>query len=338
MTKKMKSLLPVALVATLLFSSCGPTPLSGKPGSSGKTLELVVVANNHAYSGNTRVVLDTIFGMPQPGLEGFAQPEPRFDVVRLSPDQFNGNTMFQAHRNLLILEISVDNPNKVFLEQDKWSSPQVAVRVAATDKPHLDSLLLANRERLLQEFYNQEYRRMRKVFGSTPGVKVNQAVKQKYGFEITCPEEFILAKTEDAFSWIRKETKDFSLDVLIDQHPYESPHQFDEEVILNTLDTMMKRYVPSANEGSWTGTERRDFFHSRPVHIGELFAIETRGRWRSFNDIMGGPFVCYTFQTPDNEDVVTLMGFVFSPSFRSKAFSKRDLLMQVDGICRSVKY
>jgi len=53
---------------------------------------------------------------------------------------------------------------------------------------------------------------------------------------------------------------------------------------------------------------------------------------------MSGPFVCYSFVDPNNGQLVSLVGYVYSPSYRSKSFSKRDLLMQVDGICRTLAY
>ena len=48
---------------------------------------------------------------------------------------------------------------------------------------------------------------------------------------------------------------------------------------------------------------------------------------------MGGPFVSYTLLSPDGTQLVELTGFVYCPRF-----DKRDYLMQVDGICRSIKW
>ena len=48
---------------------------------------------------------------------------------------------------------------------------------------------------------------------------------------------------------------------------------------------------------------------------------------------MGGPFVSYCLLSPDGTQVVELVGYVYCPRF-----SKRDYLMQVDGICRSIKW
>ena len=51
---------------------------------------------------------------------------------------------------------------------------------------------------------------------------------------------------------------------------------------------------------------------------------------------MGGPFVTYTMLDPTEKKVVMLTGYVFCP--RNKPTTKRDLLMQVESICRTVKF
>lgn len=321
----------LAVAGIILFSACNPKAFSGKPGSSGKTLELMVVAKNSVYGGSTDAVLDSLFRTPQDGLN---QPEPRFDVVQIAPSSFDGNTMFQAHRNILMLEVDPTGLNKVYLEYDKWASPQVIIRIVAQTKPELDSMLLANGERLLKEYYNMEYARMKKVFTQSPNVKINRLIKEKYGFALSIPEEFAMNKQEGDFTWVRKETKDFGLHIYVYTEPAgDSKELPDEAFVLDKLDTLMKHHVSGPADGSYQGTERRDFFYSREAMIGDHKALETRGLWRLYGDFMGGPFVCYTFQKDDR--MVYLVGLVYSPSQRNKMVMKRDLLMQVDGICHS---
>lgn len=324
----------LSLVCMFAFVEC-KVPNTGKPGSSGKTLELMVVASNNVFSSSTKAVIDTIFSVPQDGLN---RPEPRFEVVQIAPSSFENNTMFQAHRNILILQTDPNGLNKVYLERNKWSQPQVVVRVVATDRHALDSMLLANSERLLKDFYDMEYVRMKKIFSQTPNVKVNNMIREKYGFSLVFPEEFSHAKTEGNFMWVRKEAKDFGLHVYVSTAPATDAKAFEEAYILDNLDTLMKHHVPGPAEGSYQGTERRDFFYTRKVQLGDIEAVETRGLWRLYGDHMGGPFVCYTLPSPDGSNVITLVGLVYSPSERNKMASRRDLLMQVDGICRSITF
>ena len=323
--------------AACLFTGCGHKVMTGKPGSSGKTLELMLVAKNSVYMGSTEMAIDSLFKTPQDGLN---QPEPRFDVVRISPNDFEGNTMFQAHRNILILDMDPLGINKIYLEKDKWSTPQVVIRITADSRESLDSMLLVQGERLLKEYYRQEYRRMDKIFSQTPDVKIINKIKEKYGFTLSIPEEFAMAKMkkETDFTWILKQTKDFDLHLYIYKRAAEGPADIEEDAILDQLDTLLSRYVPGPSEGSYPGVERRDFFYTRDVMLGDVEAVETRGLWRTYNDFMGGPFVCFTFTSPDKSQLYTLMGCVYSPSQRNKLSMKRDLLMQLDGICHSLKF
>ena len=141
------------------------------------------------------------------------------------------------------------------------------------------------------------------------------------------------------------ETKDFGIGVLIDVLPYDSKAVFDEQHILDRLDTIMKRQVPGSAPDSYMGIERRRDEQgeyllpivTRQVEFDSCpFATETRGCWRTYGDFMGGPFVTYTVLSPSEKRVVMLTGYVFCP--RNKPTSKRDLLMQVESICRTLKF
>lgn len=335
--KRIVIIMVAAFTIATLFTSCGGKVMTGKPGSSGKTLELLLVTKNSIYSGTTQQAIDTIFRTPQDGLN---QPESRFDVVKISPNDFDGNTMFQAHRNILILDVDPQGINKVYLENDKWSTPQVVIRIAANSREALDSMLMTHSERLLKELYKQEYRRMDKIFSQTPGIKIINKIKEKYGFHLSIPEEFALAKMKEEtdFTWVLKQTKDFDLHLYLYKRPAKDESDFEEAVILDHLDTILRRYVPGPSEGSFPGVERRDFFYTRDVMLGDVKAVETRGLWRTYNDFMGGPFICFTFLSPDKSTVYTMMACVYSPSQRNKLSMKRDLLMQLDGICHSLKF
>ena len=96
----------------------------------------------------------------------------------------------------------------------------------------------------------------------------------------------------------------------------------------------MKREVPGPAEGSYMATERRVALEGRVVDLdGAKYCVETRGLWRLFGDFMGGPFVSYSILSPDGKQVVELTGYVYCPRF-----NKRDYLMQVDSIGRSITW
>lgn len=338
MIKKTTILLLVALATASVMVSCSSNdaPAQGKKGSSGKTLEMMLVTDKTTYSGATKMLIDSLFRCPQ---EGFFTPEPIFDVVTIPPSSFNNTEMFQAHRNIVICDINPNNPNKVYKSKDKWAAPQVVYDFAVKDRQTLDSFLAKYASMMIDDMRMADRRRVIKAFASTKGVEVMNRIEENFGFSLTVSSEFEVAKMTDDFAWIRKETKDFGIGVLVNTMPYESKAIFDEEEILRNLDAMMKQHVPGPAENSYMGTERRVDVARRQVTMADQYCIETRGMWRTFGDFMGGPYVNYTLLAPDQKTVVMLTGYVYAPrSTKSTPYPKRDYLMQADGICWSIKF
>ena len=321
--------------AALLMVACNNRQNDAilKKSSSGKTLEVLVAADKGRLSKTTRDVIDSVLRQPQGCLP---QPEARFDVVSVPVSSLRNTHMFQMHRNIIILEVKDGNPDKVYIDRDKWAEPQVVVDIAASSEESLRDLLCKYEPNIVQAIYDAEHKRMQKAFYNVRNVDLMNRVKEKFGFELTFSEDFMWASEDDGFAWIRKETKDISLGVLINTSPYRSQGQFLPEKIYNRLDTIMRRHVPSPGEDGYMGTERRVEMESMQVdYEGSQYCIQTHGLWRlvATTDRMGGPFVCYSLLSPDGKQVVDLIGFVYAPRF-----NKRDYLMQVEGICASLKW
>ncbi len=320
-------------MAALLVGACNSpeTKALSKRSSSGKTCEVLVAADKGQYTGATKALLDSILRSPQ---EGLPQPEARFSVVNVPVSSLYNTHMFKMHRNIIICDVKAGNPDKFYIHHDQWAEPQVVVDIAASSEASLCDMLRKHADRILEEIYRDEYRRMDNVFYNDRNVELMDRVGDKYNFTLSLPKEFSLAKEDGDFVWLRKETKDFGLGVLVNVMPYRDANMFDTAKIYNRLDTLMRREVPGPAEGSYMGTERRVALESRKVEFGNSkYCIETRGLWRLFGDFMGGPFVSYCLLSPDGKQVVELTGYVYCPRF-----DKRDYLMQVDGICRSIKW
>lgn len=323
------------LSAAMLLTACNSRQNKAivEKSSSGKTLEVLMAADKGHMMKMTRELIDSVFLQPQGCLP---QPEPRFDVVNVPVSSLRNTHMFQMHRNIIILEVKNGNPDKVYIERDKWAAPQVVVDIAASSEASLRDLLRKYEPNIINAIYDAEHERMAKAFYNVRNVELMERVKEKFGFSLVFSEDFIWAEEDDGFAWIRKETKDFSLGVLINVSPYRSQEMLTPEKIYNRLDTIMRRHVPSPSEDGYMGTERRVAFETRKVdYEGTDYCIETHGLWRLMEttDRMGGPFVSYSLLSPDGKEVVDVIGFVYAPRF-----NKRDYLMQVEGICNSLKW
>lgn len=329
----MKPTVTIMLAAILLLTACHSRQNEAilKKSSSGKTCEVLLAADKSTYYGDNKTVIDSILKEIQPGLP---QPEPRFNVVNIPVSSLHNTQMFQMHRNIILCDIAPDNPNRLYISRNKWASPQVMIDVAANSDSALQSLLRKHAATIKRELYNAEHQRIINAFYNTRNVELMQRFKKKFGFEMTFSDEFRWAEEDADFAWIRKETKDFSLGILVHVMPYQNENQFLAEKIDNRLDTLMRRHVPGPAEGSYMGTERRiDIEHHKVDYTGSPYCVETRGMWRVFGDFMGGPFVSYTLLSTDGTQLIDVVGYVYCPRF-----DKRDYLMQVEGICNSIRW
>ena len=323
------------VAGALLVAACGgrqAEALSMKS-SSGKTLEVLLAANQGQYSGAARALLDSIFKQPQGCLP---QPEPRFDVVNIPVSSLRNTQMFQKHRNIVLCEVGSEQPDKVYISRDRWATPQVVVEVMAKSDTSLQRLLRRYEPNIIRAIYDAEHLRIERAFHNVRNVQLMQRVREKFGFGMTFSEDFSWATEDDGFAWIRKETKDISLGVLINVTPYKNQEQLSYERIHNRIDTIMRRHVPSPSEDGYMGTERRVAFETEKVdYKGTSYCIQTHGLWRLMEttDRMGGPFVSYSMLSPDGKDIIDLIGYVYAPRF-----NKRDYLMQVEGICNTLKW
>lgn len=339
--KQPRCFLFALLGVTLLMAACGgsSSPQDQKKGSSGKTLELMIAADSKVYSGSTLELIDSLFQQPQLGL---TQPEPMFSIVQIPISSFRSTEMFQVHRNIVICDINPQNPDKLYRYEDFWAAPQIVYEFAAKDRASLEKMLRKYSDAIIDDIYKNEHRRMYKVFKGTEGIEIREAIRKQLGLTLTFSNEFEVAHPANPssdFMWIRKETKDFGLGVLVRVLPYTSRDIFTEEVILDTLAAQMHRHVPGSADTSYMNVERRMPFYTRKVEFeGSPYCVETRGCWRTEGDFMGGPFVNYTVLSPDNKQVVMLTGYIYYPSGRIKSLSKRDLLMQAEGICYSLRF
>ena len=313
-----------------------------KKGSSGKTLEMMIVADKNLYQGEVKEFLDSMFASPQIGLP---QPESKFDLVNIPKSSYENSEMFQNHRNIILLDINPDNPNKVYMQIDQYAAPQVVFDFAMTDIAALKENLLKYESVILREIYSAEHRRVIKAFKGMQNYNLTQKVYDKFAFNLMFSNEFQWAKEDVDFAWIRKEAKDFGLGILVDVFPYENQNVFTEQKILDRMDTIMKRHVPASKDSSYMGLERRkneSGEYLAPIVLKTVdfpnseYCVETRGCWRAFGDFMGGPFVSYTLLSPDKKNVIMLTGYVYCP--RNKPWTKRDLLMQAESICWSINW
>ena len=101
------------------------------PNISGKAGEVIVVIDKGQWEGAMGTAIRETLARD---CDFLPQREPLFNLVDLVPSAFNSTSMFQVHRNILIVNISpsVVEPGVVF-QKDVWAAPQCVIRINAID-------------------------------------------------------------------------------------------------------------------------------------------------------------------------------------------------------------
>ncbi|MBR3730369.1 MAG: DUF4837 family protein [Bacteroidales bacterium] len=328
----MKSYLKIAAVILIaaVMTSCTQTRSGRMDRSVGGTSEILVVTqNDEQWKGRIgdsirHFFLDYQYGLPQ--------PESRNDLAHINAEGFSD--LFQKHKN--IIEVVIDpSKEKAVAEtaEDMWAAPQRYVKITAPDLGSWVELFDKQKEVYKQWFDKVERERILNVFRPTKDEAIENAIAKKFGFTLTVPQGFYIAKDEPDFMWLRKEQERSSADIVIYQTPYRDTMQFETNSLIAMRNMMVGQYIPGPSEGSYMGTET-EFVPPLVTQVKDFpagFAEEMRGMWKVENDFMGGPFVSYTFVNADK--LATVEGFYYEPNQK-----KRNMMLQLESIAYSLKF
>lgn len=323
-----------ALVAlALMVSACGDNQrTSRKDRSVGGTAEILVVTqNDDQWNGRIgdslrHFFLDYQYGLPQ--------PESRNDLAHINAAGFSD--MFKKHKNIIEVEIKPELEKAVAeTAEDLWAAPQRYVKISAPTMTAWVELFDQQKEVYQQWFDKVERARIMNVFRPNKDDAIASAIAKRFGFELTVPQGFFVAKDEADFMWIRKEQERSSACLVIYQTPYKDTVQFSTASLVAMRDMMMQQYIPGPLEGSYMGTET-EFVPPLVRSVKDYpagYTVEMRGMWRVVNDFMGGPFVSYTFVNPSTGQLVTVEGYYYEPNQK-----KRNQMLQLEAIAYSLRF
>ena len=320
----------IALIAILV--SCKNKAGQSIDRSVGGTSEvLFVTQNDEQWNGQMGQAVRDFFEQEQYGLP---QPEKTFRVAHININALND--MFKKHRNLIFAEIIPDMPNPIIESQYDWQAkPQYAIRIKAKDAATWVKIFDDQKDELKKIFDKNERARFMDFFRPMANAKVMETLKNVYGFTMTVPEGYYVATNKDYCTWLRKEEVDKSFGLVVYQLPYKSTDDLNEENLIATCDSVLKKYIPGPADGSYMALDTEfvpPYFEIIP-DFPAGYAVEMRGQWNTVGEFMGGPYVAYTIINPDATRLITVMGYIYYPNK-----PKRDLLRQVETIIWSLKF
>ena len=189
--------------------------------------------------------------------------------------------------------------------------------------------VFAKHSEAIVELFNQNERaRFSAQNALSRNFAIEKTLADSLGIKMVISKDFYQAKRTSDFVWLRSESTTMGLGLMIYTYAYTDTSQMSLEAILAARDRYTKLYIPGPIDGSYMTTERNyyDPFAQKILFKG-MYAIETRGLWRTEGDFMGGPFVNYTVVDAPRKRIVVFDGYVYYPNK-----SKRNYVRQLESI------
>lgn len=324
--------LALACAAILVLSSCNHEKQRKAllPNISGKAGEVIVVIGQNDWEGAVGTVLRDSLTQDFPQLP---QKEPMFTLANVPHNAFN--SMFQVHRNIIIVNISKDvtEPGVIY-RNDVWAAPQTVIRVNAPDSDTAVQILRNNTTTIIGMLEEAERGRMIRNAKKYEELKIAPVVASMVGGSPHFPSGYRLKKKTDDFIWVTYDPEYVSQGILIYKYPVvEGEDMMSPENLLDANTRILKENVPGMFENTFMTLSTFVKPTVKYMKYKGLEFAEIRGLWEVHNDYMGGPFVAHVFYSPDGKYMIGLEGFVYAPKF-----DKRQYLRQVESIIYSFEW
>jgi hypothetical protein len=300
------------------------------PNISGKPGEVIVVINKGDWEGSMGNVLRDSLACDFPFLP---QREPMFDLVNVAPSGFT--SMFQLHRNILIVNISTDvtEPGMLY-KNDVWAAPQCVIRLNAPTEEIAVELYKENSMKIKAVIEQAERARVIANTKRYEELALAPVVTAMAGGSPHFPSGYKLKKSTDDFIWITYITQFTEQSILVYKYPVvEGQNMMSPENLVKAQGEMMMKNVPGMFENTYMIISPVIAPSVQYKKYGEHEFAELRGLWEVHNDYMGGPFVTHAFYSPDGKNIIMLQAFVYAPKY-----DKKNYLKQIESVLYSFEW
>ena len=330
--KRLLMYLALAATALITLGSCSQEQRKKAllPNISGKAGEVIVVIGQNDWEGAVGTVLRDSLTCDFPQLP---QREPLFTLVNVPQSAFG--SMFQIHRNIIIINISKDvtEPGVVY-RNDVWAAPQTVIRVNAPDSETAVEILKENNTTIVGMLEEAERDRMIRNARKYEQQGIAPVVTEMVGGSPHFPSGYRIKKKTDNFIWVTYDPEYVSQGIFIYKYPVvKGQDMMSSQSLLTENSLMLMDNVPGMFENTYMTMSSFAPPTIKYMKYRGLEFAEIRGLWEVHNDYMGGPFVTHVFYSPDGEYMIGLEGFVYAPKF-----DKRHYLRQVESIIYSFEW
>ena len=356
----MKNILIPFILGFFIISCSGESNTTNKellPLSVGAPGEMIICMDSVQWHGKLGEKVKEIFLAE---VQGIPREETLFTVRYIKPEDLSSTLRQIAN---LIYITSFDSQTKGARKIQGYFTPESRQKIMSSKDYFLSTAedlyardqqvmylfgqteadLIRNLDKnstLITDHFNREERkRIAKDIFKTREKGIEKTLKNEFGLIAKIPSGYEVALINERFIWLRQMDKEIDKSIIISYTEYEDFEQFEQYQIIARRDSLCKQYLygdKENNPDSYMITETDIPFIpviSRQINLNNVYAVETRGLWRTNSQSMGGPFLGVTLAEEGNNRLFYIEGFVFSPGK-----PQREIMRELEAVLYSFKF
>lgn len=315
----------IPLVAWLLCS-CQQTDFM--PNASGRPYEVLVVMDSVDWNAPHGRALFNVLDTDVPMLP---QSERSFRISRTEKKDFD--RILNIFRNIIIANIDKTQftRTKMKFARNKYAMDQIVLTINSPSDEEFQKFCTEHRQDIVDFLTKMEMNRLIKELKKKNSKVTRELAKEIFECEVNAPIELTSFKRGKDFLWTSNNTPTGMMSIVMYSFPYEGPHIFNKQYLVNKRDSVMKVNLPGEKPGMYMATDTLCTM-VKPINVHGEYAMEMRGLWYMENDCMGGPYVSHHRVDTEKGKVIVIEGFVYAPEKM-----KRGLIRRLEGSLYTLK-
>ncbi|AWH84401.1 DUF4837 domain-containing protein [Flavobacterium album] len=311
----------------ILFIACKSDRETDESASAGNINEISIVISDVLWNGEVGDSLRKRLAAP---IDGLSQEEPIFTLTQYNGAAFEGD--LTRRRNIIVIENSGKKDFRY--KQDSKCAPQNVFTITGRTIDDLLEVIDMHSEEIITTIKNTEIAENQKR-NEKAGLLDEKDIASRYGISIKVPKSYSLPVKGDKFVWFKKDIPSGNTNILLYTVP-DNVIEKNKDMLNNIIkmrDSVGSLYIHGTEADTYMITEEAYSPSFFMTGFNNKSAFETRGNWEMKGDFMNGPFLNYAIRDDKHNCYLIVEGFIYSPSS-----PKRDLIMELESIIRSIKF
>ncbi|WP_413999775.1 DUF4837 family protein [Flavobacterium sp. W1B] len=314
----------LVLFISLLLFSCKKEDADTPKKTTGKINSISVIVDDLLWNGEVGDSIRNKFASPVIGLP---QEEPLFTINQYPVKLMEG--FMTDCRNIIV--IKKGNENIFQIKENQCASPQNVFHFTGKTGSAILEMIEKNAPKIIQIIHQTEIEENQRL--NRVSLLNSKNISHEFNIKIEIPSAYKYALQKPNFIWLKKEIISGNTSLLIYQLPLNVLKNRKNAVsnIIKARDSIGRLYIHGKEPDTDMITEEAYAPYFLKSEQDGKPAYVTKGTWEVKNDFMSGPFVNYAIVDEENNRVLILEGFCYSPSKE-----KRDLMHELESIIKSV--